>query len=105
MKVTIEKLREDFSRDTYWTRIYFESDDHQKESTVLICASREYLWDLFKARKPEEVKLEQWLQDAIKKWGFLGDKIFERKVYYDVYAETAEGRVNGLEFLKNEVVP
>jgi hypothetical protein len=105
MKITPEKIKEDFKRDTYWLRVYFISDDESRKSTLLVCSSREYLWDLFGARKPEEVKMNQWLAEVIKKWESLGDTIFNSPVQYDVYANTLEGKKNGLKFLKEEIVP
>ena len=98
-------MHEDSNRDNYWSRIYFESYDQQKKSVVLICASREYLWDIFRARNFEEVKLEQWFKNVIKKWESLGEEIFKKEIHYDVYAETPEGEINGLEFLEKEITP
>jgi|GEM_PF-1347410 len=105
MKITSEKIKEEFARDTYWTRLYIESEDGGKKSTVLVCASREYLWDLFGAKKPEEVKMDQWLNEVIKKWESLRETVFNNSVHYDVYTNTREGAVNGLKFLKEEVAP
>jgi len=105
MKIEKEMLRDDFHRDTYWSRIHFESDDGTKRSTVLFCASHEYLWDLFRARKFEEVQLNRWHESVIKKWEKVGDKVFKKAVHYDVYSNTNEGKVNGFDFLKNEIVP
>ncbi len=105
MNIKPEKIKEEFTKDTYWTRIHFESEDKSQKSTLLVCASREYLWDLFGARKPEEVKIDQWLQGVIKKWESMADIIFNNKVHYDVYANTPEGSKNGLKFLKEEVTP
>lgn len=105
MKIDKKSLREDFSRDTYWTRIHFESDDQKKRSTVLICASQEYLEDFFHVRELDKIQLDQWLQNIIKKWESLDDKIFEKEIHYDVYANTPEGVANGSKFLQEEVKP
>lgn len=105
MKIKKEKLHENFKRDTYWTRIYFESEDKERKSVVLVCVSEEYIWDLFGAREPEKVKLEQWLEGIVKKWDSLSDKIFDKEIHYDVYTNTPEGMTNGLEFLQKEIKP
>lgn len=104
MKVTKGQLRNHFSRDTYWSRIHFDSDDGQ-HSVVLISASAEYFWNLFKTRDFKEDDLEKWYATIIEKWQKYGEKVFEKPVHYDVYATTAVGKENGYEFLKNEITP
>jgi len=103
MIVTPGPLHEEFSRDNYWARIHFESNDKSKKTVVLICASSEYLWDLFRAKKVSEVKLDEWHKQIIKKWENRGENIFNKPVQYDVYANTDEGKINGLDFLKKDI--
>jgi len=105
MKTEVEKLREEFRRDTYWTRINISSDDDSKKTTVLVCASHEYLWDLFEAREIEQVKFDVWLDKVVKKWEAMKEEVFNAPVHYDVYANTKEGMENGDKFLKEEVKP
>src|SRR3989338_6440798 len=104
MKVTPEKLREEFDRDTYWARIHFVSDE-QKESAVLVCASHEYFWDIFKTKDYTEEMLKKWYESVVSKWKNTGEKIFEKPVHYDVYATSQLGIQNGIDFLENEVHP
>lgn len=99
-----EKIHYDFDRKTYWTRIYAKSNG--RESVILVCASRNFLQDYFKLRESiSDEKLKEWFVEVLKKWEVKGEKIFEQKVHYDVYSMTAEGLKNGIEFLKNEIVP
>ena len=102
MNITKKRVKEDFNRDTYWTRIHFESDDKKHESTVLVCASWEYLMDTNRINEVKDNHLDQWREAVIRKWNSLGNKIFNKKVHYDIYANTPEGEINGLEFLKTK---
>jgi hypothetical protein len=105
MKIITEKIKEDLARDSYWLRIYFSSDDGSQKTTLLVCASRQYLWDFFGAFKPEEVDMKAWLDGVVKKWESLGEIIFNNKIQYDVYVNTLEGKKNALKFLKEEIIP
>ena len=100
MKIEKQKLTEDTSRDLYWGRIYFTSDDGLlKKSKVLFCGSFEYLQQLFKKHSLQKADLTPWLEEIIHKWKKLGDDIFNQDVHYDVYTTTKEGEANGLDFL------
>lgn len=103
MNIKKGKIREDINRDIYRARVYFESDDRKHASTVLACASWEYILDSNRINEVEAKHLNQWLEEVIKKWRSFGDKIFEKERHYDVYANTPEGEVNGLEFLQKEI--
>jgi len=105
MKITRGSIKEDFHRDLYWTRIYFESNDGQKTSTVLVSASEEYFWDLLHTRQFGKIELEKWLKSVIVKWESLGDDILKEKIYYDSYATTYEAKMKGIEFLQKEIEP
>ncbi len=100
MKIQVGNIHEEFSRDTYWARIRFESDDSSKQSTVITCASHEYLWDKLGVRDLSKEDLEKWLNAVVEKWKAKEDSIFKEMVYFDVYANTEEGIENGLIFLK-----
>lgn len=102
MKVEPEKLKLDNDRDIYWARIYF-TDDSQKRSVVLLCASCEYLWDHFNSSKIDEERLQSWFQEKIEKWKVLNDKIFDKPIYYDIYATSDEGRYNAFKFLEEKI--
>ncbi len=105
MKIIKEKIREDFKRDTYWTRIHFESEDKKNKSTVVTCASWEYIMDINGVNDVRTIHLNQWLKSVTKKWESLGEGIFDKSIHYDVYANTDEGKENGLKFLKKEIKP
>jgi len=102
MNIKKEKIKEDINRDIYWTRAHFESDDTKHTSTILACASWEYILDSNGINEVEAKHLNQWLEEVKRKWISFGDKIFEKERHYDVYANTSEGEVNGLEFLQKE---
>lgn len=106
MNINTETIREEFNRDTYWTRIHCGSDEGDKQTIVLVCASQEYLSDKFKLRTPiEKSHLEEWLSDVVKKCENEGVGIFQKPVHYYVYANSQDGHTNGLNFLQNEVTP
>jgi hypothetical protein len=100
MKIVREKIKENIDRDIYWTRIYFESEDKNRKSKVLACASWEYILDSNRIKEIKDIHIDNWREIVIKKWESLGDDIFNEEVHYDVYANTPEGKINGLEFLK-----
>lgn len=102
MKTIKGSVSGDFSRDLFWTKIIFLSDDEKKKSKVFACASQEYLEDFYQLRGGEELNKEQtdnWLNSVIKKWSILGDKIFNQDVHYDVYYDNRDGEATGLNFL------
>lgn len=93
-------------RDMYWMRICFQNiAQPMKKSTVLACASHEYLWDISNAFDISEVRLDQWSNNVLKKWKEVGESIFREVVHYDVYAISQDGVNNGLKYLKENVVP
>jgi len=104
MIIEREKIHEEFNRDTYWTRIHFESED-LKKVTVLTSVSDEYLWDRFKTQKISQEQLKEWREGVVEKWSSKGDALFTGEVYYDVYATTSEGQSNGYNFLQEEIKP
>ena len=72
-------------------------------STVLVCASYEYLEDLYGAQSIDDVDLDLWLEEVIKKWQGLCEDIFKAKIHYDSYVNAGQGKINGINFLKNEI--
>lgn len=100
MTIQKGKIREDFIRDLYWTKIVFRSDDKKKESAVFACVSWEYICDTNRTNKIRDKFLSKWLNDIIKKKEKLGNKIFEKKVHFEINAVTNEGKLNALKFLK-----
>ena len=107
MKLTPEEVYYEVRRRFYWTRIHVVKDDGV-EATIIVGTSRNFLKDYFKIPSGEGIGEEhknQWLERAIAETHKeLGD-IEEGAAYYKVYSTTAEGRTNGLKFLKEEVVP
>ncbi len=103
MKVEVEDVKEEFARDTYWTRIRLSADD-RRNTSVLVCASLEYLWNLKGTRHFNAEQLNQWMRKVGSEWQAKGDAVFSTPVHYDVYAMTNEGKVNGLEFLQTKVL-
>lgn len=106
MKILTGKIKEEFDRDLYWTRIVFLSDDESKKSQVLAVASQEFLEDFYKLsgnQKLSQEHFDQWLKSIIEKWSVLKDEIFNQDIHYDVYFNTKEGETNGLNFLISKV--
>ena len=101
MEVEVEKVKEEFSRDTYWTRIRLHAGD--KKTSVLVCASLEYLWNRQGTRHFTVEQLTQFMQYIGNQWQKKGDGVFASPVHYDVYAVTDEGRENGQQFLRTKV--
>lgn len=104
MKFITEKVKEEFNRDTYWTKITVISDDGKKNTVILTCVSSEYMWNAFKTQKINQELLDKWLENVVKKWQSLGDSIFESSIHRDVYANTRDGIENGYIFLNKEVL-
>lgn len=103
MKIISEKIKENTGIDNYWLRVYFTSDDGSQETKLLICASQEYIFNLFNTTEPEEIKIKQWFDGIVKKWELQGNDIFNKKIHYDAYANTPEGKERALAFLEKEV--
>jgi len=99
MKIEKQKLKDNSSRDLYWGRIYFTSDNGLKNSKVLLCASFEYMQLLFKKDTFQDADFDVWLKKVVKKWTKLEEDIFNQDIHYDIYATTKEGEANGLDFL------
>jgi len=100
MKIISGEIKEDSLRDCYWKRVHFKSDDESQKTTLLICASEEYIFSLFNTTEPEEIKIKQWFEKIVENWKSRKDEIFNKEVYYDPYANTPEGIENILTFLK-----
>ena len=100
MKITHEKIKEDANRDLYWTKVFVESDDKMSQSVLLTCASWEYMLDKNRANNVTEKFLNDWIDEVVSKTKKSGNNFFRNKINYDVYANTKDGKINGLEFLK-----
>jgi len=92
------KVREDFARDTYWFKMRYI--DENRKAVILVCASWEYLSDYYKVTSLKVKHLDDWRMRTILIWQKKNNTIFGKKIHYDVYANTEEGKRNGLEFLK-----
>lgn len=99
MKIVKGKVNNEFSRDLYWGKLIFSSED--KVSTVFYCVSSEYYWNQFYTRDYNQEMFNKWLDKVVAKWEKLDEKIFEKNAYFDIYAVSEVGKVNALEFLKN----
>ena len=102
-RVSIEPVKEEFSRDTYWTRVHLQAD-RNRDTSVLVCASLEFLWNKYGRREFTQEFLSQWAVTVADQWKIRGEELLDNPIHYDVYAVTEEGRMNGFEFLKKEVV-
>ena len=106
MKVEKKEVEENFSKDLFWTRTIFTSDDDLEKSEVLMGASQEYFdesQELSGNQKLTKEILDKWLNIAISKWLKLGKEIFEQDVHFDFYATSQEGEANGIRFLLTKV--
>lgn len=105
MEVIKGRLHRDNSRDNYWARILFKSPENKGETFLYVCASYEYLHYTFNLNKFDDRELERWVDDVVVEWKTKGDAIFKKPFHLDVKAITEEGRLNGINFLKGEIVP
>jgi hypothetical protein len=106
MQIKPEKIHHDHPRKFYWTRVRLTFEDGS-ESTVLVGAGKNYLADHFKVpsdKRLQESHIDEWLQEALVEIA-ASIKDSSSNVYYKVYHLTDEGRVNGMKFLMEEVVP
>lgn len=102
MKILKGKLFEESSRDLYWTRIIILSDDESKHTKIFVCSSLEYLNDLYRVPyngKLTDENINNWFSLVVEKWSKLGPNIFDQDTHYDIYTNTKEGEINGLNFL------
>lgn len=102
IKVSSNDIIEDSSKDIFWSKIDFSSSDDKKTSSVLFCASKEYLEDRSFLKRNEEMVdkgASAWTNLVIKKWRTLNDEIFNERVHYDVYTNDPAAEVKGLNFL------
>ena len=65
MKILLENLKQEFHRDTYWTKICITSSDDKKKTLILTCASYEYLSDTFSDKNSHEIKPQDWINSVI----------------------------------------
>lgn len=104
MEFIQEDVHYEAIRMTYWVRIHVKSEN--KQSVVLVCASQNYISDLFKLNNPiEETDKKAWIQKVLADLKEEGEALLNHDVNYKVYAYSDEGHKNGLEFLMNEVTP
>ncbi|MDB5264500.1 MAG: hypothetical protein JWN64_71 [Parcubacteria group bacterium] len=105
MNVIRGTLHRDNSRDSYWSRILLKSSENKGETFVYVCASYEYLNYTLNIKTLTDEALHGWVDDVIIEWTAKGDSIFKKPFHIDVKAITEEGRLNGLAYLRKEVVP
>lgn len=104
MKIISKEINNDTSRAFYWMRVYLGSDDESQETKLLVCVTHNYIFHLFnRVVKLEEIELNKWFEDIIKKWESRGEVIFKKKINYESYAKTPEGMEACTKFLKEEV--
>jgi hypothetical protein len=104
MEVIRDKIHHTADRDSYWSRIYLKSAKN-KETLLFVCASHEYLGSYLKKNSLNEGSLNIWINDVANEWVAKGDSIFKKPLHLQVGALTDYGYKNGLEFLRNEIIP
>jgi hypothetical protein len=100
-----DQVSRDESRDTYWTRLWFKSQDDQRETSIFICASHEYLGTVFRTDAFDSAILNRWADSEVIEWRTKGEQIFETTQHFEVKAVTDEGHQKGLTFLVTCVAP
>jgi hypothetical protein len=100
MDYKIGTIKEEQNRDTYWVRIHLKAPSVDKRSTIIACASYEYLSGFAGTNTVDTLDLSRWAEKVAKKWTREGPKVLSRPVHYDVYALTQKGKQRGREFLK-----
>jgi hypothetical protein len=107
MQLTPEKVYYEVPRKFYWTRIHAVKDDGS-EATIVVGASRNFLNDYFQIPSGDGIREEhknKWLERALADVHKKPADIENVATYYKVYSMTEEGRANGLNFLREEVLP
>ncbi len=105
MEIVKGTLHRDNSRDNYWSRVLLKSPENKGETFLYVCASYEYLNYRLNIDTFSDQALQGWVDDVVVEWTAKGDSIFKKPFHLDVKAITEEGRLNGLNYLKKEVVP
>lgn len=103
-KPQVTTIKEDGQRDLFFFKIYFESDDGQKKSTVFAAASREYFEDNpeFKGRDKNLLK-EEWRKKVVRKYNSFGEDIFLQKIHYHADVFTQEGHTALMNYLMEKL--
>lgn len=101
MKYRKESLKEDQSKDIYWSRLHVSSDDESKKTTVIYGASDQFLQMKFNKAPVEMADARNWEPEVIKKWESKGETILDKKIHYDPYGSDEEGNQNLTNVLKN----
>lgn len=104
MQVFKSKLNYSPDRDIYWAKLSLKlkDKDSDKKTSVLVCASYEYLGEKINLKGTDDTKINSWYETIVNEWEKKGKQIFRKQCHYDVRAITENGEKNGLKFLKKE---
>jgi hypothetical protein len=104
MQIVKSTIKSDSSRDNYWARILLKSSEN-KQTFLFVCASHEYIENSLKTNEVSATKVNELIDDVIVEWQSKGNSIFNKPFHLEVRAVTQNGYENGIQFLKNEIVP
>lgn len=103
MQIIKNKVERDIQRDNFWTQIQIKSPTINKKTSLIVCASYEYLGDKLKKKDLDNASVEKWVDDIILKWQSKGNSIFNEPVHKEVWAITDEGKKNGEIFISEKI--
>lgn len=103
MQIIDSTLQHDFSRDVYWKKVGLISDNTRKETSILLCASYEYLSNELDTEILTDVVVENWATETITEMRSRGDRLFDKTVNYEVRALTSNGLESGFIFLEEKI--
>lgn len=105
MQTQIGKINDHFNRDIWWGKVTVTSDDNLRETEVFVCVSEEYLMENFNTKDLNKDQISLWFKDVCDIYKNANESIFDNKYNSVVYATTEDGKENGYDFLKNEIIP
>lgn len=103
MKAVTNAVKRDQSRDSFWTKIDFFTENNKKTS-FLLCASYEYLTENLDSDEVSDELLNNWVQNEVKDIEIQGEVIFNKPQHITVRAVTEDGYQNGVSFLAGMTV-
>ncbi len=102
MQTITGKLYRDFSTDSFWTKVEFISDQSNRKTEVLLCASYEYLSQGLNRIEVNERAVNEWVARTVADLQKKGDVLFKKPTHFEMKAITEDGYKNGISFLKEK---
>lgn len=105
MQIITDTIHNHNQRDSYWTKVRIVSNDHSRETALIVCASHEFLSEELKTDQFTNNAVQSWLSKVTEEWSKKGELVFHKPLHLDVRTVTDDGYKKTLEFLREEIIP